>query len=129
MGTVSSTGLSYLTQQGGLLANLSPAVNLSALASSSPADVVSLSEAALQAQQLEGLFGIAQAGQSAVTLPAISVAPSSSAILPGVSSADLSNATPQQSSAINDQALLLQQAQELFGGTSTAAPNPVSIYG
>lgn len=127
MGTVSTTGLSYLTQQGGLLANLSPAVSLSALQSASPTDVVSLSEAAVQAQQVGVLFGTPQADQSGVTLPVTSAAPSDGVILPGVSSADLSNATPQQEGAINGEALLLQQAQELFGEPS--APNTVSIYG
>ncbi len=129
MGTVSSTGLSYLTQQGGLLANLSPAVSLSALQSASPEDVVSLSQTAVQAQQVDVLFGIPQAGQSGVTLPATAAAPSDGVILPGVSSADLSNATPQEKGAINGAAALLQQAQELFGEPSTSAPNTLSIYG
>ena len=128
MGTVSSTGLSYLTQQGGLLANLSPIfVSLSTLQSASPKDVVSLSEAAVQAQQVDVLFGVPGGNQSGVTLPVTSAAPSDGVILPGVSSADLSNATPQQEGAINGDAALLQQAQELFGEPS--APNPISIYG
>jgi len=129
MGTVSNSGLSYLTQQGGLLANLSPAVSLSALQSASQEDVVSLSQAAVEAQQVDVLFGIPQADQSGVTLPAVSAAPSDGVILPGVSSADLSNATPQEGSAINGEALLLQQAQQLFGEPSTAAPNTISVYG
>jgi hypothetical protein len=129
LGTVSSSGLSYLTQQGGPLANLSPAVSLSALQSASPKDVVSLSEAAVEAQQADVLFGIPHAEQSGATLPAASAAPADGVTLPGVSSADLSNATPQEKGAINGEALLLQQAQELFGEPSTAAPNTVSVYG
>ena len=127
MGTVSSSGLSYLTQQGGPLANLSPAVSQSVLQAASPKDVASLSEAAVQAQQVASLFGISQASsQTGVTLPA---AASGGATLPGVSTADLTNATSHEKDAINSQALLLQQAQQLFGETSTAAPSTVSVYG
>jgi len=128
MGTVSSSGLSYLTQQGGLLANLSPAVSLSALQSASPEDVASLSQAAVQAQQADGLFGIPQADQSGVTLPATSGVPSDGAILPGVSTADLSNATPQEKGAINDQALLLQQALRNCSANPQRQHRPASAF-
>jgi hypothetical protein len=117
-----SNGLSYLTQPGGLLSNLPSSISGSALQSASPQDLLSLSEAALQVQQVDGLLGIQQSTPStALTLPVIST--QSGNVLPGVSSADLSNASPQQQAAINDQALLLQQVQGLFseaaGSTST----------
>jgi hypothetical protein len=84
------------------------------LQSASPQDVVNLSVAALQTQEVDGIFGISQASQS--TLPILS-APASlpTDVLPGVSAADMTNATPQEQASINDQALLLQQAQGLFG--------------
>jgi hypothetical protein len=54
-------------------------------------------------------------------LPLSSTATTGSSILPGVSSADLSNATPQQTSAVNSQAVLLQQAQALFGAPTVSS--------
>jgi hypothetical protein len=106
-----SSGLAYLTQAGGLLSNLPSGISSSELQSASPEDIVSLSLAAIQAQQADGLFG----------------ATTGSNILPGVSSADLSNATPQENAAIDNQALLLQQAQYLFG-QATPPSSTFNLY-
>jgi hypothetical protein len=48
--------------------------------------------------------------------------------LPGVSAADLANATPQEQAAINDQALLLQQVQGLFGAPASAT-GTTNVFG
>jgi len=112
--TNSMNGLSYLTQPGGPLSTLPASISTAVLQSASPQDVVSLSVAALQKQEVDGIFGISQTSQS--TLPTVS-APITSATagLPGVSAADMTNATPQEQATINDQALLLQQVQGLYG--------------
>jgi hypothetical protein len=115
-----ATGLSYLTQPGGLLSNLPSGITTADLQSAPSSDVVALSDAALEAQQVDGLFGISQQTQSALQLPVLeanstaSSTATGSQILPGVSSADLSSATAAQQYAINNQALALQQTQELF---------------
>jgi hypothetical protein len=117
MGSISNspTGLSYLTQPGGVLSNL-PASISQDLATASPQDVVTLSDAALQAQEVDGIFGLDQSTQNtAVSLPILSG--STPDVLPGVAASDLTNATPQQQTAINTQALGLQEVQGLFGGT------------
>jgi hypothetical protein len=120
--TNSLNGLSYLTQPGGPLSSLPASISTAALQSAWPQDVVSLSVAALQAQEVDGIFGISQATQN--TLPALPIlsAPATPAteVLPGVSGADIANATPQEQASINDQALLLQQIQGLFGVTTSA---------
>jgi len=67
--------------------------------------LVSISTAALQAQDASELFGVTQSSQSA--LPALPISPPATDVLPGVSSADLANATPQQQAAINNGALFL----------------------
>lgn len=54
----SPAGLTYLTQPGGILSNLPAGVTPAKLQSASPQDIVSLSVAAIQAQQVDGLFGI-----------------------------------------------------------------------
>jgi hypothetical protein len=118
MGAISNAinGLSYLTQPGGVLSN-QPAPIVSELQSAPQQDVVSLSDATLEAQEVSGIFGLPQPGQNtAVTLPALS--PSTTKILPGVSNADLSNATPQQQATINTEAVHLQEAQGLFGNST-----------
>jgi hypothetical protein len=67
--TNSLNGLSYLTQPGGLRSSISTAV----LQSASPQDVVSLSVATLQAQEVDGILGISQAPQNTLlALPIIS---------------------------------------------------------
>ena len=73
---------------------------------------MTLSAAALQAQEVDGIFGISPATQSAIEPLALESAGSN--LLPGVSSADLSNATPLQQYALNSQAVALQEAQQLF---------------
>jgi len=116
MGSVTSpaSGLAYLTQPGGLLSNLPSAISTSALQSASPQDIVSLSAAAIQVQITDGLFGISSSNPAVPGLPLTANSGANSSILPGISSADLTNATPQQQAAINDEALSLQQTQALF---------------
>jgi hypothetical protein len=109
--TNSLAGLSYLTQPGGLLSNLPAPISAATLQSATPQDLVSLSAAALETQEVDGLFGLAPSA-SAVALPVLSTP--SAEVLPGVATADLSGASPQAQAAINDQALLLQQVQGLF---------------
>ena len=120
-----SNGLSYLTQPGGLLSNLPSSVSLSALQSASPQDLVSLSEAALQAQQVDELLGIQPENQgNSLSLPVLSS--QSGEVLPGVSSSTISGASPQEQAVINDQALALQQVQGLLRATTGSN---VSLYG
>jgi hypothetical protein len=106
MGSVASalSGLSYLTEPGGPLSNLPAPISAADLKSASPQDLVSISMAALQAQDASELFGISPSSQS--TLPVLPIASQS---------ADLANTAPQEQAATNDQALLLQQVQSLFG--------------
>ncbi|MFN7995236.1 MAG: hypothetical protein U0Q18_16625 [Bryobacteraceae bacterium] len=116
MGSIPSSfsALSYLTAPGGLLSNLPSAVSPSALSSASPQDLVTISAAALEAQIAESLFGSPQAGSTAaISLPVSSTGQGT--VLPGVSSADLTNASAQEQTAINVEALVLQQVQSLFG--------------
>jgi hypothetical protein len=128
MGSVTNSlsGLNYLMQQGGPLSSLAAQMSPAQLQSAQPRDVVSLSMAAIQTQEVEGLFGISQPSQT--TLPALPVLPiaspsqSATDVLPGVASADLTNATAQEQSAINNQALALQQVQGLFA-------EPASTFG
>ncbi|MGO9897512.1 MAG: hypothetical protein ACLPX8_25260 [Bryobacteraceae bacterium] len=116
MGSITNSlnGLSYLTQPGRLLSSLPASISTAVLQSASPQDVVTLSVAALQKQEVDGIFGISQASQN--TLPTVSAAATSATdVLPGISAADMTNATPQEQVSINGQALLLQQVQGLFG--------------
>jgi len=70
----------------------------------------------MQTQEIDVLFGIPGSSQS--TLPQIPLAAVTS---PGVSAADLTNATPQQQAAIENQALQQQQIQSLFGVPAPSA--------
>ena len=75
MGSIANSpaGLTYLNQPGGILSNLPAAVPAATLQAASPRDIVSLSEAALQAQQAEGIFGnttVNTTGNSASQSPA-----------------------------------------------------------
>jgi len=126
--TNSLTGLSYLMQQGGPLSSLSAHMSPAQLQSAPSKDVVSLSMSALQTQQVDGLFGITHDTQT--TLPALAGASTSAStsatewpatLLPGVAAADLKNATPQEKSSLNNQALALQQAQALFAEPASTA--------
>ena len=128
MGSVANSlaGLSYLMQSGGPLAGLSAQLTPAQLRSAPSKDVVDLSMAAVRAQEVDALFGIAPASQT--TLPALPIASASASasasptsVLPGVASADLASATPQCLSALNDQALALQQVQGLFGKPASTA--------
>jgi len=58
MGSITNSlnGLSYLTQPGGLLSSLPAPISTAALQSASPQDVVSLSVAALQKQEVDGIL-------------------------------------------------------------------------
>jgi len=111
-----------LTQPGGPLSSLPASISTAALQSAWPQDVVSLSVAALQAQEVDGIFGISQASENTLPVLPIVSAPATQAtdVLPGVSATDMTNATPQEQASINDQALLLQQIQGLFGVTTSA---------
>jgi hypothetical protein len=106
------SGLSYLMQAGGPLANLPASVSAADLQSAPPQDVVKLSMAALQTQQVNELFGLSPAAQDAP--PALPV----SARTPA---ADLAKASPQEKYAANIQALLLQQVQGLFADPASTA--------
>lgn len=128
MGSISNlpSGLAYLTQPGGLLSALSPAISTSQLQTASPQDLVSLSVAAVQAQITDGLFGISPTNSGSVELPAVGGNTSgntNASILPGVASADLANATPQEKARINDQTLQLQQVQGLFNPSLATSPS------
>ena len=78
---------------------------------------MSLSDAAVNLQIAQGLFGAPSSPES-IGLPVYSS--QSSNVLPGVSSADLAKATPQQQAALSDEVLQLQQAQGLFSEPGTA---------
>ncbi len=69
------------------------------LQSASPSDAVVLSSAALQLQQVDGIFGLPSPGSQ-----------SSSFATPGISPTDLAKATPDQLAAIAAQAQLNQQS-------------------
>jgi hypothetical protein len=129
MGSISNSlsGLSSLMQPGGLLSKLPAPISAAELQSASPQDIVSLSLAALQTQQVNGLFGVSQGNQAAAPLLPLA-APQAANALPGVPAADLAKATPQEQAAINDQALLLQQVQGLFGAPAPAT-SKTNVFG
>ena len=88
------------------------------LQSATPSDAIVLSSAALQLQQVDGMFGLpSPASQdSSVQTPGLA----GSATLPaGVSSRDLANATPDQLATIAVETQVLEQHASLF----TPAPN------
>jgi hypothetical protein len=117
MGSVTSlpNGLAYLTQPGGLLSTLSSAISTSELQSSSPEDLVSVSLAALQAQEADGLLGVSPGNQGTAGLPAVGGGANEASLLSLVASADLTNATPQENVELSNQAVRFQQVQALFG--------------
>jgi len=118
--TNSLNGLAYLMQAGNPLSNLPASLSAADLQSAPLQDVVSLSLAAIQMQQVNELFGIPPAAQD--TLPALPIsATQSTDALPGVPAADLVNASPQEQAAVNYQALLLQQVEGLFAESTSAA--------
>lgn len=129
MGSIANSlnGLSYLTQPGGPLSNLPASLTTAELHSASPQDLVSLSMAALQAQNVSELFGISQDSQNPLLMLPIA-SQSATDLLPGVSAADLANATPQQQASINNQARLLQQVQGLFGEPASP-PTTTNVIG
>jgi hypothetical protein len=128
MGSVTSLpgGLAYLTQPGGLLSTLSSAISTSELQSASPEDLVSLSLAALQAQETDGLFGVSPANQGTAGLPWSANDPAGDSnegsILSGIASADLTNATPQEKAEISNQTVRFQQAEALFNPPPATSP-------
>jgi hypothetical protein len=109
-------------------------LSVSALESAPQQDVVQLSDAALQLQEVQGIFGIPQAASSQLLPAAVSASPPSSTStssntspvnlpLPtGVSPADLTNATPDQQVALAEGAIQQQAVQTLFY-------TPTSLYG
>jgi hypothetical protein len=124
MGSVTNLpgGLAYLTQPGGLLSNLSPAIS-SALASASPQDLVTLSVAAIQAQQADGLLGVSPPNPGTAGLIPIAGNTNNNSILSLVGAADLTNATSQERAALSEQAVNLQQVEGLFDPVLPTAPN------
>jgi hypothetical protein len=124
MGSVTNSlnGLAYLMEAGNPLSGLAGRMSPAQLQSAQPQDVVSLSMAAIGTQEMEGLFGTSQSSQT--TLPALPVQPATydatpasspaTDLLPGIAAADMTNATPQERFAIDNQAVLLQQVQGLF---------------
>jgi hypothetical protein len=115
MGSIpnSPSGLSYLTQPGALLSALPGSISTADLQSASPQDLVSLSLAAIQTQEVDDLFGMPTVGQSTEVGSPIGLLQATE-VLPGVAAADLANASPPEQAAINSQALLLQEVQGLF---------------
>jgi hypothetical protein len=130
MGSIATVpnGISFLTQAGtGLLSNLPVTLSASTLQSASPQDVVDLSSAALQIQEVDGLFGITPPTQSNTsslvfgsppvdTNPATALASSQPTInLPiGVTAADLAGATPEQQATVANTDNQQQMVQALF---------------
>jgi hypothetical protein len=110
MGSVSSlpSGLAYLTQPGGVLSNLPSSVSTADLQSASPEDIVSLSLAAIQAQNVDGLFGVSPTDSGTAD------STNENSILSLLGSAALTNATPQEKAEISAQAVSSQQIQALF---------------
>lgn len=98
MGSITNSlnGLSYLTRPGGLLSSLPASISAAVLQSASPQDVVSLSVAALQTQEVDGIFGISQASQNTLpVLPIVSAkATPATDVLPDVAAADMAAAKP-----------------------------------
>jgi len=127
MGSVSSVpdSLSFLTQPGtGLLANLPVQVSATTLQSAPQTDLIALSSAALELQQVNELFGIAPVAEDTAALPvaASTTAPAVNLNLPsGVPAADLTNATPSEKAQIADAATQQQQVQALFSPPAAAA--------
>lgn len=117
--TNSLNGLSYLMQTGGPLANLPASISAADLQSAPPQDVVSLSLAAVQMQQVNELFGFSSAAQD--TPPELPISASTPA--PG-----LANASPQEQATANNQAMLLQQVEGLFADP-TSATGATSLIG
>jgi hypothetical protein len=117
MGSVANSlsGLSYLTQPGGPLSTLPEGVSTSDLQSASPQDLVSMSTAALQTQEVDDAFGLSQ------TPP-----PTAGYEIPGVTTTDLTDATPQQQASFNDQAQQLQEVQSLFS-TPTSTTGTTNV--
>lgn len=132
MGSVSSAGLSFLTQSGGLLSDLPAPLSATALQSAPEHDVVALSSAALQLQQVDGILGLTPPSSSAITpetftpqavSDATSTSPVSLSLPSGVSSADLTNATPQQESTIANATNEQQLVQSLFYPAASSSPS------
>ena len=137
MGSISSclTGLQALSQAGsGPLASLPVQLSASTLQSASKQDLVDLSSAALQLQQVDGIFGITPTSQ--VTTSPVSFLPSSgdaatqtaSSLPSGVSAADLANATPQQQASIANNTIQQQMVQSLFYPT-TSSESTINLTG
>lgn len=114
MGSISNVpnGITYLTQFVDSVAKSPASQSIGKiLQSATPSDAAKLSNAALQLQQVTGIFGLAAPQSTAIALPAGVTGPQ----LPsGVSASDVANATPEQQAAIVKQAQALQQVQNLF---------------
>lgn len=125
MGTISNVpnGISIVaTALGTTSGSSKPGVNSQdledILQSATPSDAVQLSSAALQLQQVDGIFGLSSPASQNSTFPMPGSA-GNVTLPPGVSSSDLANATPDQLATIATQAEALQQHASLF----SPAPN------
>ena len=86
------------------------------LQSATPADAIVLSSAALQLQQVDGIFGLPSPASQDTAFPTPGFG--GNATLPaGVSSRGLANATPDQLATIASQTQALQQQASLFAPT------------
>lgn len=88
------------------------------LQSATPSDAVQLSSAAIQLQQVDGIFGLPSPGSQDNSFQTPGLA-GNSTLPAGVSSSDLANATPDQLATIASQTQALEQHASLF----TPAPN------
>jgi hypothetical protein len=88
------------------------------LQSAGSSDVAAISNAALKLQQATGIFGLAAPQTPTMALPGGATGP---ALPSGVSAADLDKATPDQKATIAEQALALQQVQNMFYPPLSAA--------
>jgi hypothetical protein len=110
----SLTGLSFLREPGGILSNLPAQVTAKKLETASLNDVVSLSMAAVQKQQVDELFG---------TSP-----PSGPGRVPEVAPAGLAKAAPEQQAALYQAATRYSQMQGLLG-QQAAGRGRISVMG
>jgi hypothetical protein len=88
------------------------------LQSATPSDAVQLSFAAVQLQQVEGIFGQSPSSTQDSQPSSLGV-PGSAPLAPGVTSNDLARATPDQLAILASQSQALTQQASLF----TPTPN------
>jgi hypothetical protein len=123
MGTisVSPASLAILTTQGAPLSSLPAQVSSAVLQNATPEDVVSLSEAAIQGQNVAALFGASPDDSTGLYTPA----PQQSSGFQSL----LANASPEQQAAYDNSLNQLQTAQALLGDSgSTTKTTPSMVY-